>query len=451
MKHLLVIILIILLPAWADAEDFTKEDFAFGLILNTDDQGAFYKVTLPHDVYVNTVLNDLGDIKVFNSDDQVVPHDLRFSSNMEEDDQERIPLPFFPLSATKSMSETELSMRIETGSDGEIVNIERSKPSEKSAPAAYLIDLAEREEGPASLELEWKTDGPGKLLPVIVEDSADLISWKRVGRSTLADLVFMNNRLQHGEINLIRKTDRYLRIRAENSVPLPRLTLVQAVFRPQHQPSTRRWFSTPFTEVKEDERIFLEVELAHNMVIDGVKVEFDQPNSLLNVRVSSSDVNGKRQFQGAGLFYYLSDDGNVLYNEPLFFRQHRPTTLRLELMDKGTGAELDSTRILLGYTPQEMLFVARGSSPYLLAYGNGKMADPPYTRKTAAFQSLAANSDQDIINNAEIGQRIILGGEKMLVVPTPSPWRKWILWLVLLGGVALLAAMAWSLMRKMNR
>ncbi|MDJ0623617.1 MAG: DUF3999 domain-containing protein [Desulfocapsaceae bacterium] len=450
MKRTFIIILSTLLPTLAIAEEVVKEDFAYGLILNTDNQGAFYGVTLPHDVYVNTALKNLDDLKVFNSDDQVVPHNLRYPPHREEQ-EERHALPFFPLFSKQKMSDTELSMRIETGSEGEIVNIERNRSPEENTPTAYLIDMEEKERSPASLRLVWNTDGPGKLLPVIVEDSRDLVSWRRVSRSTLADLVFMNNRLQHGEIALPRKTERYLRLRTENNITFPQLTVVEANYHLHQQPSTRRWFNVPFKVEKEDGRIFLELELTNGMVIDGLKMEFDQPNSLLKVRVSSLNSDERRQYQGEGLFYYISDNGNVLYNEPLFFRQHRPTKLILELMEKGIGAELDSTRIFLGYTPQELLFVARGSSPFLLAYGNGNMQISSVEKSSAAFQSLAENNEQNLIRQAEVGQRIILGGEGMLAVPAPNPWKKRILWLVLVGGVAILAAMAWSLTRKMNR
>ncbi len=451
MKSILIIFLIALLPTVAGGEEFVKEDFAYGLILNTDNQGAFYTITLPHDVYVNTVLENLADMKVFNGEDQTVPHDLRYPLPSEKQEKERISLPFFPLFSRQNMSDTELSMRIETGSEGEIVNIERSRSSEGKAPAAYLVDMEERENSPASLRLEWNTDGPGNLLPVIVEDSEDLISWRRVNRATLADLVFMNNRLQHGEIELPRKSRRYLRLRTDNGISFPQLSLVEAIFSPQQQPSTRRWLNVPFTVEKESGRIFLEMELAHRIPIDGLKMEFDQPNSLLKVRVSSINSDERQQYRGEGLFYYLTDNGNVLYNEPMSFRRHSPTKLRLELMENGIGADLESTRIFLGYTPQEMLFVARGSTPFLLAYGNGKMQTSVDTKRTTALQSLAEKDEQSLDREAGIGKQIILGGEKMLALPAPNPWMKRILWLVLVGGVAVLAAMAWSLTRKMNR
>jgi hypothetical protein len=451
MKRILVIMLIALLPVSAGADEYAKEDFAFGLMLNTDDQGAFYAVTLPHDVYVHTVRKDLGDMKVFNSDNRVVPHELRYPLLREEQEKAAVALPFFPLFSNHNISATELSMRIETGSRGEIVNIEKSRFPKTDAPTSYLLDMAKVDGSLAALRLEWQTDGPGKLLPVIVEDSDDLISWSRVNRSILADLVFMNNRLQHGEIALPGKTSRYLRLRAENGIPLPHLSTVEAILSPQKQKVSRRWIEMPFQIEKKDARISLEIELPYGLPIDGLKMEFDQPNSLVKARVLSLGSSEKWRYQGEGLFYFLSDNGNVLHNEPMIVQRHTPTRLRLELMEDLVGAELESSRIFLGYTPQEMIFIGRGSSPFTLAYGNGKMNISPAGNGSTAFQTLTENEEQNLIRTAEIGQHIILGGEELLATPVPNPWKKRVLWLVLCAGVAVLAVMAWSLMRKMNR
>ncbi len=451
MKHILVIFLMALLPVSVAAEEYTKEDFAFGFLLHTDDQGAFYAVTLPHDVYVHTVRRNLGDIQVFNSDNRAVPHELRYPLPREQQEKVPIALPFFPLFSEHKSSDTELSMRIETGSRGEIVNIERSRFPKAAAPTAYLLDLDNIDSSLAALRLEWQTDGPGKLLPVIVEDSDDLISWRRVNRSTLADLVFMNNRLRHGDIELPGKTSRYLRLRAENGAVLPQLSMVEAIYSPQQEEATRRWIDQPFHIEKKDGRIFLEIELLYELPIDALKMEFDQPNSLVKARVMSLGPSEKWRYHGEGLFYFLTDNGNVLHNEPMIMERHTPSRLRLELMEDVVGAELESTRIFLGYTPQEILFIARGSSPFTLAYGNGKMDSSPAGDRSTAFRIPTEKDEQNLIGIAEIGQRIVLGGEKMLSTPAPNSWNKRVLWLVLCIGVAILAAMAWSLLRNMNR
>ncbi len=50
------------------------------------------------------------------------------------------------------------------------------------------------------------------------------------------------------------------------------------------------------------------------------------------------------------------------------------------------------------------------------------------------------------------GSKVTLGGDKALQIPLPPiPWKKWLLWGVLVAGVVLLAAMTWKLAMQMNR
>jgi len=53
------------------------QDFAYAVPLQFEGQDALYQATLPLSVYQNTVRSDLGDLRVFNAQGEVVPHMLR--------------------------------------------------------------------------------------------------------------------------------------------------------------------------------------------------------------------------------------------------------------------------------------------------------------------------------------------------------------------------------------
>lgn len=55
----------------------TLDDFAFTLPLDTRADSAIYALHVPRVVYESTVRPDLGDLRIFNSQAQVVPHMLR--------------------------------------------------------------------------------------------------------------------------------------------------------------------------------------------------------------------------------------------------------------------------------------------------------------------------------------------------------------------------------------
>ena len=106
----------------------------------------------------------------------------------------------------------------------------------------------------------------------------------------------------------------------------------------------------------------------------------------------------------------------------------------------------------IGWTAHELLFLARGPAPYLLAFGSGQLFNEPgKSSSDMILPALKKGKSYRLITPAFIGKQLCLGGDKVLEMPAPPrPWKKWILWSVLCIGVAVLAWMAWSLYCQMN-
>jgi hypothetical protein len=60
--------------------------------------------------------------------------------------------------------------------------------------------------------------------------------------------------------------------------------------------------------------------------------------------------------------------------------------------------------------------------------------------------------DADItIQSANTGAQVTLGGEARVQVPAPPlPWKKWLLWTILVSAVLTLAMMAYRLLKQMG-
>ena len=105
----------------------------------------------------------------------------------------------------------------------------------------------------------------------------------------------------------------------------------------------------------------------------------------------------------------------------------------------------------LGWLPHVLTFVAQGQAPYLIAYGNASI-EPQQQMIDPQLLSVDEGEPQLLIKTANVTPRFSLGGDGRLVPPAaPYPWRKVVLWLVLLAGTALLAWMIWQLTREMYR
>ena len=155
------------------------------------------------------------------------------------------------------------------------------------------------------------------------------------------------------------------------------------------------------------------------------------------------------------MFYDLSFEGAAIQNEPCVFQPTADPLWRVVVKQDGAGLRSDSRAMTLqlGWQPSELIFIARGNPPYLLAFGSGKLAQQDKNPDGGILlQAIKSESSTQMIGLAKLGKRIILGGDAALQSPVlPPPWKKWLLWAVLVLGVGLLAFMARSLTKELKK
>jgi uncharacterized protein DUF3999 len=59
------------------ANELVPDDFARALLIEANSGAAIYEVKIPANVYETVVRRDLGDMRVFNANEELVPHTLR--------------------------------------------------------------------------------------------------------------------------------------------------------------------------------------------------------------------------------------------------------------------------------------------------------------------------------------------------------------------------------------
>ena len=101
-----------------------------------------------------------------------------------------------------------------------------------------------------------------------------------------------------------------------------------------------------------------------------------------------------------------------------------------------------------GWVPREIVFAARGTGPFLIAYGNVAAASSalPITTLVPGYSSGA--EPLAAIAVAHMGAAAPLGDIEQ--AKPRREYRRATLWAVLLLGVVVLAWMAWQLSRQLN-
>ncbi|MBF0205231.1 MAG: DUF3999 family protein [Desulfamplus sp.] len=143
--------------------------------------------------------------------------------------------------------------------------------------------------------------------------------------------------------------------------------------------------------------------------------------------------------------------GSELVNGIFIFPVTSDRFWRIKVSQDGAGLDnaVYPPVLKVGFRPHEILFVARGNPPYTLAYGSVKKMQS--NSKQGIPDTIFKAVNRDEIVDATYGAPTILGGDGALKkLPPPFPWKTWILWASLIGGVALIGFMVWSLARQMK-
>lgn len=459
MKIGFIFLSLLLLPgAMLHARENTlgSKDFAYGIPLEVDGDGAIYSLRLPQDVYRFTVRSDLGDIRVFNGYGEVVPHLLQRDTAFRQTRHEPVALRFFPLYRDMPWEEGVKQIRIADDGKGTIINIERQpwlSEGDLGPVAHYLIDASSLETPIEKLHFGWQEGGEGFLVSVKLEYSNDLVHWHHlIHEATLADLTYEGHRLSRQSITLPSQEARYYRLSwplGERGMLLTSIDAVvkRAADRPPHQ-----WL--PLTPDSDDgTQGGYHFTLPGHYPVERIRVTLPQGNTVVRARLYSRGVeaNAAWRLRYQGLLYNLVRDGHTLENEDIDVAGMGHTRWRLEVEQDGGGVGSGQPRMQMGWVPHRLLFVARGEMPFTLAFGSA-IAEPPSSDITDLVARIESTPvDRGFIKLGQAGGLFELGGESRLQPPVPPlPWKKWLLWTVLVFGVLVLAWMGRSLYRQMN-
>lgn len=451
MKRFLV--LLGMLPGLVLAAVPAPQDFAYALPLELDGDGAIYRLDLPEVVYRHTHRCDLGDLRVFNGHAQVVPHLLRRPAPTVRQIPFSAPLPIFPLDERRAGSEQgDMAIHIRTNEQGAVVDLRRQgqpiPPQDKAS--AYLIDASALTEPLDRLQLAWPQSDENFMLAVQLEASDDLQVWDRVtGRHQLANLRHDGQQILHDTLQLNGLQARYLRL----SWPLAHLGLplesasIALQGTATEQPLVWQALAAQQRAAADEQNGEYFFDSGGHFPVERMELRLPENNTVVRVSLFSRadpEIPWKPRFRG--LVYRLGE----LESATATLAQSTDRYWRLQVAQDGGGLGNGLPELRIGWQPHRLHFVARGEAPFMLAYGAIEVDALPDTG-TQLIQELLNSREETLIKAARHGESYILGGPARLqAAPEPLPWRRWLLWGVLLLGVLLLAAMAWQLSRQLQ-
>lgn len=460
MRYVLALLILLTSAELLMAGDIAPSDFAVGYNLEVDKEGTIYSVAIPEDVYRTVQSSDLQDVRIFNGAGEVVPHGIR---NVETDPatlRDTWTVPFFPLfQDIRSSDQSEFSLQVSRDRAGTIVNIQSDpvKETDNKKVSGYLLDLSNLKQAVSELEFQWEEDTDSSIFTVNIEQSNDLIHWSSlVKKATLVDLQFGGRQVERRTIQLPRSPQQYLKLTWQKSNGLLSLIRISGFSQVIEERRKYQWLSLDDGTIsKKDDQLLIDFKTTYRLPVSRVQIQFPEKNSIAGLSIQSrSDRDAGWATRCEQVFHDLTLEGSAIQNEPCIFQPVVDPLWRIVVKQDGAGLQSGNKALTLqlGWLPSELLFVGRGASPYLLAFGSGKLAqEDKQTDDAMLLQAIRIKPQEQAINVAKLGEKVELAGDLALKSPKkPLPWKQLLLWAVLLSGVVLLAFMARSLIKEMK-
>jgi hypothetical protein len=422
----------------------TPHAFARGYEIELAGHAPIYKLQLTAAIYQSSATADLSDLAVFNAAAEQVPHMLRAAAEAPAPAVSNwIALPFFPVPTQGATAER----RIIVQTDGTLIRIEGADShAEHDGAMDYLVDASRLQKRLTEIELALVEPGNDFVVPIQVEASSDLTKWTPlVANYHLAALEYAGHRLTQTRIPLPNGGARYLRLRALQQNAVFRIATIRGKVRSERavvRSLVRLKVSSRSATQHPDEIRF---DLGGSFPLHEVAIEF-APNKLIQATIeSSSDPADAWRRRYTGALYTLERNGLLLRPNSLRLVGVRDRYWRLSGIEPMPTAAL-SAELTVAWKPQELIFLAEGTAPYLLAVGRAT----PLPEKTDYAGALEKITRPDLDANATVGSRLELGGDDKLTADQTIPWRRYLLWAILAGGVAAVGIMVVRLMRQMK-
>ncbi len=440
MRQVFLPLLLGTLAAAAAAE--SPADYAARLGLEVPADSSLLRLTLDADVYRATRRADLGDLRVFNAAGEALPMARLPRERAERRFVARLALTPLPAAPGDGAGATRVVVE-ERGGDTRVrVDVDH-KASAMPAPTRFVADTASFPHPVHAIEIPLAADGDfeGRLL---VETSRDLATWRSLATNEAVLAVGKGEaRIERTQITLAGRAERYLRLSWLGAPPVPAPAGIELIHHEQPNPPQRQW-----------------LELSGNAA--GVHVDYLAPglfpvdqfrlvpaagNDVVAARVASRPgVSARWQFRARSVGYRLQGEGAVREGSPVSLALTRDPLWRVSAERPQTAGA--PALLQLGWVPEEIVFVARGAGPYLLAVGHPDRA-PAWLSPQTIVPGYGTGAEA-----AMAVARIAGGDTPVAAAARPSslwqPGRHWWLWGALGLGVAVLGWMARGVWRELG-
>lgn len=427
-------------------------EFAWQRSVSVPAGGAgLYRLALDEQAYRRLHQNDLSDVALYDGLGQPLPL-ANLSAPMSAP---QVPtsrkLDWFVLpTVVDASSDADLHVYVERAEDGRLRRLETrlqgaSTPLETSSPMAngdWLVDMGERTDAralrvlmPESLSFDWR---------LRVQGSDDLVHWRWVTDGGLLRLQRGGLRLEQTRVSFAAPPPRYLRLQRVDREPLPEPLAVEAEYCvcAAEQTEQSHQLVQRALEAKDAQAGRFEYAAAGPFPVEAVVLDLQGSADLATVRVfSRAGPENEWRWRGEGTVFQLAaaSDTRVALQQGTRDREWRIETTPPLAVAPG---------VRLSYLPDQYLLMPGANAEVLVALGSAQSQSSAYPLDVALSEVRSREGKDWLPPLLSLGPESVRAGDAALrPIDPPLPWKRWLLWGVLVAGAASVLLMIRQLLR----
>ena len=350
----------------------------------------------------------------------------------------------FPVFENANQTNPLQNIKIATDRNGaivEITNLKGADQRKKKSVVGFLIDASTISNAISSFQIHYDELPKNSFLKLRLQGSNDLKNWTVIESEAVVAWFEMNGeKVTQDEIVNHYPNFKFYQLSNSSGEPLPKTTDVTAHFSKLTE-TQQVSFHTKKVEGRKYEDSKNEFSYAYdlngNFPVFGIKVKFKDINSIAKFAIEAShSEKGPWQKIDEGTFFVVTRENKAFEKLDLNFSTNKFRFWKLKLVSDKSGMGSQFPEFAFLWEPQKLRFLARGSEPFMLAYGSSKATN---------YQNAdLVNFGEKEFGRGQLQAQQTLGGPAQLIAEVKSDinYRKYGLWAVLLLGVLVIGTMA---------
>jgi len=324
----------------------------------------------------------------------------------------------------------------------------------------WIVDLGERttkdEPPPDQLRLAWS--GPAEFSAAFdLASSDDLRSWRYAGAGQVVALQSGGVPLTQPNVTLAASTGRFVRLVWADAATAPQLSGVQAVTTRRDRVARDAPAELTFAAQRASAANggsatrALDFDLGGVLPIAALALQWNGTGTqIAPVRLQAHNRADEPWRELGGTVFYRIDRGGTVSEAPPFALRTEARFVRVTPDERAAALDAAQTQLRVRASLAHLVYASQGQAPYRLQVG---AADATSSALPIGTLVPALADERGRFGAASAGEwtEIAAAARRDEALQRQKALRPWLLWAVLIAGVAGLAFMVWRLMPSGSR